>query len=68
MKYSIRWLVPRSNENEMEPVHITFHEQGEFKKFEPSLAETFIYVLKGKVAIDIGEYTTHRFKRRCSLL
>jgi transcriptional regulator with XRE-family HTH domain len=53
-KYSIRWLVPRSNENEMEPVHITFHEQGEFKKFEPSLAETFIYVLKGKVTIKLG--------------
>ena len=28
MKYSIRWLVPRSNENEMEPVHITFREKG----------------------------------------
>jgi transcriptional regulator with XRE-family HTH domain len=54
MKYSIRWLVPRSNENDMEPVHITFHAQGEFKKFEPSLAETFIYVLKGKVAVIIG--------------
>jgi transcriptional regulator with XRE-family HTH domain len=54
MKYSIRWLVPRSNENEMEPVHITFSEKGEFKKFEPSLAETFIYVLKGKVIIELG--------------
>ena len=55
MKYSIRWLVPRSNENEMEPVYITFREEGEFKKFEPSLAETFLYVLKGKVAIEIGD-------------
>jgi quercetin dioxygenase-like cupin family protein len=54
MKYSIRWLVPRSIENEMEPVHITFLAQGEFKKFEPSFAETFIYVLKGKVALVIG--------------
>jgi len=55
LKYSIRWLVPRSNENDMEPVHITFQQQGEFKKFEPSLAETFIYVLKGKVTIEIGD-------------
>lgn len=55
MKYSIRWLVPRSNENEMEPVYITFREEGEFKKFEPSLAETFLYVLKGKVVIEIGD-------------
>ncbi len=55
LKYSIRWLVPRSNENDMEPVHITFFKKGEFKKFEPSLAETFIYVLKGTVAIEIGD-------------
>ena len=54
MKYSIRWLVPRSNENDMEPVHIAFEEKGEFKKFEPSLAETFVYVLKGKIAIELG--------------
>jgi transcriptional regulator with XRE-family HTH domain len=54
LKYSIRWLVPRSNENEMEPVHITFSKKGEFKKFEPSLAETFIYILKGKVKIELG--------------
>ncbi|MFD1206833.1 MULTISPECIES: XRE family transcriptional regulator [Sporosarcina] len=55
LKYSIRWLVPRSNENEMEPVHITFLKNGEFKQFEPSLAETFIYVLSGKVEIELGK-------------
>jgi transcriptional regulator with XRE-family HTH domain len=55
LKYSIRWLVPRSNENEMEPVHITMIEKGEFKSFEPSFAETFIYVLKGKIEIVIGD-------------
>lgn len=57
LKYSIRWLVPRSNENEMEPVFITFSSGGEFKKFEPSLAETFIYVLTGKIEIEIGDST-----------
>ena len=62
LKYSIRWLVPRSNENEMEPVLITFHEKGEFKKFEPSLSETFIYVLSGKVIIEHGntKYTANQ--------
>lgn len=54
LKYSIRWLVPPSNENEMEPVYITFQKKGEFKQFEPSLSETFIYVLKGKLKIEIG--------------
>ena len=48
LKYSIRWLVPRSNENEMEPIHISFAKNGEFKRFEPSLAETFIYILSGE--------------------
>lgn len=57
LKYSIRWLVPRSNENEMEPIHITFATEGEFKQFEPSLAETFIYVLSGKVEIELGKRT-----------
>ncbi|WP_438316688.1 helix-turn-helix domain-containing protein [Sporosarcina sp. FA9] len=55
LKYSIQWLVPKSNENEMEPVMITFNEKGEFKKFEPSLSETFIYVLSGRITIEHGE-------------
>lgn len=55
MKYDIRWLVPASNDKEMEPVLITLAESGEFKKFEPSLAETFIYVLEGKIRLQLGE-------------
>lgn len=55
LKYSMRWLVPRSNENDMEPVLITFQKKGEFKRFEPSLAETFVYVLIGKVIIELGD-------------
>lgn len=57
LKYSIRWLVPRSNENEMEPIYITFAKNGEFKRFEPSLAETFIHILTGKVEIELGNRT-----------
>ena len=54
LKYSIRWLVPRSNENEMEPIHISFAKNGEFKRFEPSLAETFIYILSGEIEVELG--------------
>lgn len=54
-KYTIQWLIPTSNEKEMEPVILTFKEQGEFKQFEPSLAETFIYVLKGRIRVVIGK-------------
>lgn len=53
--YKLQWLVPESNEKEMEPVFLTFEDEGEFKEFEPSLSETFIYVLKGSVRLDLGK-------------
>lgn len=57
MGYKLRWLIPASNENEMEPVKITFDQNGEFKEFDPSSAETFGYVLTGSVKIILGEET-----------
>ncbi|RTQ86777.1 helix-turn-helix domain-containing protein [Lysinibacillus telephonicus] len=54
-KYQIQWLIPTSNEKEMEPVLITLQNGGEYKQFEPSLSETFIYVLKGKIRVVLGE-------------
>jgi transcriptional regulator with XRE-family HTH domain len=55
MKYKIRWLIPSSNEKEMEPVLITLSKQGEFRKFEPSEAETFLYVLEGRIRLILGD-------------
>lgn len=54
--YEVEWLIPTSNEKEMEPVYLTLQAQGEFKNFEPSSAETFIYVLEGKVLLHIGNH------------
>ena len=53
--YHIQWLVPESNEKEMEPIILTFSEEGEFKVFEPSLSETFGFVLEGKVKVNLGK-------------
>lgn len=53
--YEVEWLVPESNENEMEPILLTFQKAGEFKSFEPSLSETYAYVLKGRVAVRLGK-------------
>ena len=39
----------------MEPVIITFDKNGEYKTFEPSLSETFIYVIDGSVTLFLGE-------------
>ncbi|MGN1401948.1 MAG: helix-turn-helix domain-containing protein [Bacillus sp. (in: firmicutes)] len=57
--YHIQWLVPESNEKEMEPIILTFKEDGEYKEFEPSLSETFGYVLEGRIKVKLGkhEYT-----------
>ncbi|MFC7685581.1 helix-turn-helix domain-containing protein [Ureibacillus sp. GCM10028918] len=53
--YKIQWLIPTSNEKDMEPVLITLQENGEYKQFEPSLAETFIYILKGRIRVVLGK-------------
>lgn len=53
--YELEWLVTDSNEKEMEPVLLTFDTAGEYKTFEPSLSETFIFVLEGEIALSLGE-------------
>jgi len=53
--YHVKWLVPESNEKEMEPIKLILSAKGEFKKFEPSRSETFIYVLKGEVVLRLGK-------------
>ena len=54
-KYEIQWLIPTSNEKEMEPIILTLAAGGEFKQFEPSLSETFIYVVKGRFRLVLGK-------------
>ena len=39
----------------MEPVIITFDKNGEYKTFEPSLSETFIYVIDGSIRLILGK-------------
>lgn len=53
-KYQVEWLVPESNENEMEPIFLSLEEKGEFKEFGPSLSDTFAYVLEGEVCVELG--------------
>lgn len=53
--YELEWLVSDSNEKEMEPVLLTFEKAGEYKTFEPSRSETFIFVLEGELELRLGE-------------
>jgi Predicted transcriptional regulators len=55
MGYQLTWLITDSNEREMEPVLLTIAPGGRFKAFDPSPAETFAYVVRGKVRLAIGE-------------
>lgn len=56
-KYRTEWLIPESNEKEMEPILLTFSKHGEFKRYEPSRSETFVYVLSGRIALKLGHHT-----------
>ena len=44
-----------SQMKEMEPVMIELQKEGKFKEFEPSLSETFAYVLKGAIIVRLGK-------------
>ncbi|VDG21085.1 helix-turn-helix domain-containing protein [Lactiplantibacillus mudanjiangensis] len=57
--YQLKWLVPASNENALEPVTITLAPHGCFKSFEPSPAETFMMVQAGTLILHLGsqQYT-----------
>lgn len=53
--YQISWLIPESNEKEMEPILLDFEKNGEYKQFPPSMSETFAYILTGEVSVTIGK-------------
>lgn len=53
--YQLKWLVPASNENEMEPITVTLAPNGRFKPFEPSVAETLVLVQSGTLSLQLGK-------------
>lgn len=53
--YILNWVVPSSNENEMEPLIITIKPGSSYKSFEPSESDTFIYCLEGCVTLTLGK-------------
>ncbi|MCO7125798.1 XRE family transcriptional regulator [Sporolactobacillus shoreicorticis] len=57
--YQLRWLVPESNEKEMEPIFLSLKRHGAFKTFEPSSSETFLYVLSGSITVRLGKKRYH---------
>lgn len=53
--YKLKWLVPESNEKEMESLILTLDSKSSYKTFSPSESETLCYVLKGKCLLKFGD-------------
>lgn len=53
--YTLNWLVPNAQKNEMEPLHIVLNPLCATDEDVPHEGEEFGYVLKGEVALKLGK-------------
>ncbi len=53
--YVLNWLVPNSQKNEMEPIHILLNAGAETDEDFPHEGEEFGYVLKGEIILVVGK-------------
>jgi len=56
--YTLNWLVPNAQKNEMEPVHMILNAGAETDEDVPHEGEEFGYVLKGEITLVIGKKKT----------
>lgn len=55
LKYSLKWLVPSAQKNDMEPIMLTLEPDGRYIEEEPHEGEEFGFVLNGSVILHLGE-------------
>ena len=55
LKYKLKWLIPNSQKNQMEPIIITLYPGGQYKEEKPHEGEEFGYVLAGSIYVHIGD-------------
>ena len=53
--YILNWLVPNSQKNDMEPVHMRLYAGGETDEDVPHEGEEFGYVIKGEIIVVLGK-------------
>lgn len=53
--YTLNWLVPNSQKNAMEPVHITLNAGAATDEDFPHEGEEFGYVIKGEIVLVLGK-------------
>lgn len=60
--YTIHWIVPNTQKNEMEPIMLELPQWGESFQMDPHSGEEFGYVLEGSITLDCGEesYIVHK--------
>lgn len=58
LKYTVKWLVPNSQKNDMEPIVLTLEKDGKYKEEKPHEGEEFGYVISGSIYLHIGESKT----------
>ena len=57
LKYSLKWLVPSSQKNDMEPIMLTLEPNGRYIDEEPHEGEEFGFVLNGSIILHLGDKT-----------
>lgn len=55
LKYTLMWLVPNAQKNDMEPIMITLEPGGQYNEEEPHEGEEFGYVLSGAIELHLGD-------------
>ena len=55
LKYTLMWLVPNAQKNDMEPIMITLEPGGQYIEEEPHEGEEFGYVLSGSIILHLGK-------------
>lgn len=54
LKYTLKWIIPNAQKNDMEPILIEMQPGGRSKEIAPYEGEEFGYVISGSIFINIG--------------
>lgn len=65
MGYSVEWIIPNAQKNEMEPILLTLRPQGRYKEETAHSGEEFGYVLYGNIVIHLGNKSIKAKKGEC---
>ncbi len=67
MGYTVEWIIPNAQKNEMEPIMLTLKPGGTYKEENAHEGEEFGYVLAGNIVLKIGnkKHRVHKGESFC---